>query len=209
MKAQRTAKSVSCTKGTTVSVRRSSKNQSVKSKYPETRRECRRWFGLLPTDQQIRYYASQHSPLKRDVAEDIFDTYDRDYFIAFVVADVLGEKYHWPLNGDTADYKEHFYSRFYAKAIEKGIKVTAAARRLALPVLGGKMYDQLIVMVPEKLFKRFSKALKKKFDIHSIEGGEIISAEGTTVQCLANGVNSTLMTIVQIWAEGYIEGASE
>jgi hypothetical protein len=83
------------------------------------------------TDEQIKEHSQDHPVLKRDVAKDIFDTFDRDLFIDAVVVAVLGERYRWPTYGDSDEYKARFYPQFYRKAIKKGIKVTAAAGRIA------------------------------------------------------------------------------
>lgn len=188
--------------GTTRNASRSSKSRRAKSRYSDTREECTRHFGLLLTDKQIRKYSQSHPVLKRDVAEDIFETFHRDFFISYVVEDVLGKEYWWPVNGDQDAYKSFFYPVFYNAAMKKGIQITPEAERIAA------MYDQIVVSVPEKIGKKITKAIKKKFDIHAIEGGITHSAEGVSVAILANGVNPTLLTVVQIWAEGFVEGAS-
>jgi hypothetical protein len=85
----------------------------------------------VPTDKQIDKYAQAHCILKEDIPEDIFDTMDRDLFINIIVEDALGKVYNWPMNCDSDEYKNKFYPLFYRKAIKKGIKVTAAAGRIA------------------------------------------------------------------------------
>jgi len=67
-------------------------------------------------------------------------------------------------------------------------------------------YDQYVISVPEKHVKRLAKAIKKKFGVHVIEGGTCHSTEGITVNIFANHANEELIKVIQIWAEGFVEG---
>lgn len=70
------------------------------------------------------------------------------------------------------------------------------------------IYNQVVLTAPQAVAKKLIKAIKKKFGIHVIAGGEIHSVDGVGVTILANDVNSVLLTIVQVYAEGYVEGAT-
>jgi hypothetical protein len=106
--------------------------KSRKSEYPSARKIVREYFHLVLTDKQIKYYAEKNNVLKRDLADDVFDTMDRDYFIDEVVADVLGEKYHWPLNGDPSSYAVAFYPVFYERAVQKKLGVTPEVKQFLM-----------------------------------------------------------------------------
>lgn len=97
------------------------KPKKSKNKYDAIRSECMKWFFIAPTDEQIEKYAATHPILKRDVNEGIFDTFDRDLFIDALVVDVVGEDWHWPLNGDPDGYGAKFYPKFFPKALDMGI----------------------------------------------------------------------------------------
>lgn len=98
------------------------KRKGTRTTYPHTREEmCR--FGIVLTDEELEKYAAKHTVTKRDLKDDVCDSFDRDFLIFFVVNDVLGEGYHWPLNGDSDEYTEGFYAQFYKAAREKGIQV--------------------------------------------------------------------------------------
>lgn len=94
--------------------------------YPFIRKEMMLRFGLVLTDAQIKRYATKHTVLKKDVPLDILDSIDRDLLIDFIVVDVLGKKWHWPLYGDPIGYGGKFFEKFYPKAKAKGIKLTEA-----------------------------------------------------------------------------------
>ena len=91
--------------------------------YPHTKREMKRKFGLILTDIQLESYAAKHKVLRKDLQQDVCDSFDRDYLIHFIVEDVLGEDYHWPINGDGVNYAVEFYPKFFTAAQEKGIEV--------------------------------------------------------------------------------------
>jgi hypothetical protein len=103
---------------------------NMAAKHPNVRNGCRKYFSLLLTDEQIEKYANTHPVLKRDFAEDVFDTIDRDLLIDAIVISVVGKAYHWPLNGDTVEYSNKFFSKFFLKAKTKGIRITKRAEKL-------------------------------------------------------------------------------
>lgn len=94
------------------------------SKYPDSRHTFKRKVGLLLTDKQLEQIAAKHHLTNKELKVDALgDSLPRDIFIDLLVLEVMGEKYHWPLNQDGSEYSTDFFETFPIEAEKKGFKL--------------------------------------------------------------------------------------
>ena len=75
----------------------------------DCQREMEDWFGVIVSDEAAEDFITRH-----DVES--FDTWERSVFINEIARKVTGM--YWPSNGDSQEYKDEFYKKFYGEQTE-------------------------------------------------------------------------------------------
>jgi len=78
--------------------------QQLNKLIEDCQREMEDWFGVL-----VSYEAAEDFIIRHDVES--FDTAERSIFINEIARRVTGM--YWPANGDSQEYKDEFYKKFY------------------------------------------------------------------------------------------------
>lgn len=101
--------------------KKAKKTPETMKTYPNTREDMERNFHIKLTDQQIFELCQDGDLLQSELAEDACDTMFREHLIDAICRKVLGENWHWPINMDSDEYKDKFYTAFLRGCLEHGI----------------------------------------------------------------------------------------